>query len=71
MYANPNSAVANLITNNNLGTNIKPNDEIALADKLEKINIEEIKSISRNAIDVTNNLFSKDTVISKYNEVIK
>jgi len=70
-YANPSSAVANLITNNNLGTNIKPNDEIALADKLEKINIEEIKSISRNAIDVTNNLFSKDTVISKYNEVIK
>ena len=70
-YANPRSAVANLITNNNLGTNIKPGDHLALADMLKKINIEEIKSISRNALDVTDNLFSKDTVILKYNEVIK
>ena len=70
-YANPKSAVANLIINNDLGMNIEPGDHLTLADKLEKINIEEIKLVSRNAMDVTSKLFSKDLIISEYNEAIK
>ena len=53
-YANPKSAVANLIINNDLGMNIEPGDHLTLADKLEKINIEEIKLIVVPNYDLAN-----------------
>ena len=68
-YSNPESAVARFIISHEVGTNIEPEDELAMKNFLNEVNLGEIKEASKNAIVATNNSFSKEMIISKYLEL--
>ena len=69
-YANPNSAVAKLITNHKVGTNIKPEDYLSLENFLNQVDIEDIKISSKNAISLSETNFSKGAIVSQYLELL-
>ena len=65
-YSNPKSAVAQLIISHEVGTNVEPEDELALKNFLNEVTLGDINEASKNAIFSINNSFSKEMVISKY-----